>query len=168
MDDSLNYYCFTGFSGTYYIDNHIFNSIGGIDYLVFKLNSQFQLQWAQQIGGAQTESIEAIIADSQNNIYIAGRFNSPTLTLGNTQLTNPYSSTSTNDIYTNWANKLHGKRFSIYFVVTFLHRQKSNPKNGRKRIAPLVFGSPRTPQFKPCRLQKIRLSSQISSCQINI
>jgi len=97
IDQNSNFYCNSDFTGTVSIDGTAFTSNGGSDILVFGLDAQFHLLWAKQIGGNQNENsynddiantISAKV-DSQNNIYLAGTFQSSTLNIGNIQLNNP-------------------------------------------------------------------------------
>lgn len=101
VDGQSQYYCVSTFKDTLSIDNQNYISNGGYDILIFKLNQQGHLLWAQQIGGIadETNNINwegwaefGSRADSQNNLYIAGRYESPAIMLGNTQLTNANSS----------------------------------------------------------------------------
>ena len=97
IDQNQNFYCSTNFVGTIDIDGHTYISNGEGDVCVFKLSPQFQLLWAQQIGGDKEEKLPllngngiCLKADSQSNIYIAGVFKSASLSLGSIVLNNSH------------------------------------------------------------------------------
>jgi len=61
---------------------------GGDDLFIVKYDGMGNLLWAQGFGGNGKDNSKCIVADASGNIYITGEYASPTLTFGNTTLTN--------------------------------------------------------------------------------
>lgn len=53
------------------------------------LEAQIELEWVNQIGGNQSESPYDFKIDEDDNMYVAGRYNSTTITFGTTTFQNP-------------------------------------------------------------------------------
>jgi len=76
------------------------NSVQGYqDVYLFKLDSNANAIWGKSISGITTKNVKSIGADNNGNVYLIGDFLSPTITIGNTTLTNSVSNSSTADIY---------------------------------------------------------------------
>jgi hypothetical protein len=85
------------------------------------LNAQ-NWQWVKSISGALGESAVSVVADNSGNIYVAGNFNDPSLTIGTTTLTNAGST----DFYivkfdpsgnVLWAKRGGGTSLEIIFSI---------------------------------------------------
>ena len=83
----------------------VLTPIGGYDIFVARLHdagTSASYAWAQRLGTADYEGATAIAVNGPN-VYIAGRFTGPALTLGTTTLTNqfpgPYDRYSTADLF---------------------------------------------------------------------
>lgn len=57
--------------------------IGNTDVGVVTYNTNGMCQWATQIGGANGEEGNGISADASGNVYVTGRYNSPEITIFN-------------------------------------------------------------------------------------
>jgi hypothetical protein len=60
---------------------------GGEDTFIVKYNSSGVAQWAKNISGTGSDLPVNIVSDSEENLYVAGRFDSPTLTIDTFSLT---------------------------------------------------------------------------------
>lgn len=69
-------------------DGFTLSNAGYADAFVVKYDSTGQARWALSIGGPSWEYAQSVATDSAGNIYLTGRFDSPTLTLGSFTLTN--------------------------------------------------------------------------------
>lgn len=69
-------------SGSTSLVNH-----GNYDVFLVKYDPNGSILWAQNFGGTDGESVSAVIKDASGNIYLAGAFNSPTITFGTFTLT---------------------------------------------------------------------------------
>lgn len=101
IDQHLNWCIASQFTNTLSIGNQNYTSHGERDLLVFKLNLQYLLLWAKQIGGNDYESIagtygdgKSLKADHLDNLYLTGSFESSSIAIGNIQLTKPAQSQS--------------------------------------------------------------------------
>ncbi len=89
-DDANNLFL----AGTYQSDSTDFgNNIyllnnGGADAFIAKYSSTGTIQWAKQIAGTDYDWGQCVTTDPAGNAYISGDFLSPTLSVGNTTLTN--------------------------------------------------------------------------------
>lgn len=63
-------------------------SIGGLDFVLAKLDSQGRLVWVATAGGAKIDRGYAVAADRDGNSYVTGHFQSPMIAFGDTVLTN--------------------------------------------------------------------------------
>ncbi len=61
---------------------------GGYDIFVAKYDTDGNVIWAKSAGGTGSDNGHSIATDAAGNTYIAGTFQSPTLTFGSTTLTN--------------------------------------------------------------------------------
>ncbi|MFH0991283.1 MAG: SBBP repeat-containing protein [bacterium] len=61
---------------------------GSRDIVIVKYDASGNVLWAKKVGGPNVDQSNSISIDSKGNIIITGRFNSPTLTVGSTTLTN--------------------------------------------------------------------------------
>lgn len=64
------------------------NSTSTEDMFVVKYNSNGSVQWAKSAGGTNSDDGISVAADAAGNSYVAGWFNSTSLTFGSTTLTN--------------------------------------------------------------------------------
>lgn len=64
-------------------------NIGYYDIYLAKFNSNGDLNWIKSISGSDDDSANGLALDSSGNIYVGGRFNSNSITIGTTVLTNP-------------------------------------------------------------------------------
>ena len=62
------------------------------DIFVAKYDANGNVLWAKSFGGMNYDEATSVAVDASENIYITGRFSSPTLTFGSTTLTNVGSS----------------------------------------------------------------------------
>lgn len=69
------------------------------DLLFIKYNPAGNVIWAKRAGGTKTENINGISIDASKNIYLTGFFYSPTLTVGDTTLTNKDSTGNSKDVF---------------------------------------------------------------------
>ena len=67
------------------------------EVFVIKYDSSGTYLWANGTGGFQDNNAYAITTDAANNIFVAGYFSSPTISFGDTTLTN--TGTGTDDIF---------------------------------------------------------------------
>lgn len=78
IDANGDLYTAGGFSSTVDFDpgNGTFNlsSFGANDIFISKLSASGNFVWAKNIGGASSESVEALEIDDANNLYLAGKF----------------------------------------------------------------------------------------------
>lgn len=78
----------------------VVNSVQGYqDVYLFKFDSNANAIWGKSISGITTKNVKSIGADNNGNVYLIGDFLSPTISVGNTTLTNSVSDSSTSDIY---------------------------------------------------------------------
>ena len=61
---------------------------GGNDIFIAKYDTNGDVLWAKSSGGTGWDVGNSIVTDATGNIYMTGRFNSPTITFGTTSLTN--------------------------------------------------------------------------------
>lgn len=87
------------FSGTTVIGNSSLVSVGERDCFVSKMDANGNWLWSRRLGGVQTEYVSAIKVDANSNVYITGRFSSPTVYFGNISLTNTQESTIYTDVF---------------------------------------------------------------------
>lgn len=90
---------------------------------VVKHNTSGVAEWLINIGGIDEEQIFDIATDSNSNIYITGDFDSPTLTFGNTVLTN----SGNQDVFLAkfdsngtplWAKSITGQQYDYGYALT--------------------------------------------------
>jgi Beta-propeller repeat len=75
-------------------------SMGGSDIFIQKLDANGKLLWAKAIGGNSNDSGESITVDSNNNIYITGKFEGTADVDPNAGIFNLYSDIKSSDIFT--------------------------------------------------------------------
>lgn len=61
------------------------------DMFILKYDDSGNQIWAKKIGGAQSDYVDRINVDNEGNIYIAGSFQSPTISFGSIDVTNDLS-----------------------------------------------------------------------------
>lgn len=66
----------------------ILTKTGGADIFIVKYAVNGNVLWAKNAGGDGTEKAYAVAADGSGNVYVAGFFNSSSITFGATTLTN--------------------------------------------------------------------------------
>lgn len=82
-----------------YISGHYFGSTmtagtttlpnsGSFDGFLLKYNSAGTVQWGTSLSGTASENLNAVTTDSNNNVYVAGSFASPTLSIGSSTIIN--------------------------------------------------------------------------------
>ena len=64
-------------------NNIILNSYGSSDAMIIKYNSNDEIEWANNFGGVDTESIKTIIENAAGEYIIGGFFKSSNVNLGN-------------------------------------------------------------------------------------
>ena len=118
--DSLNNVYVTGTyrSNPLYITGSTLGHSGNGDIFLVKYNTLGVVQWANKIGGTQSEYAAQLAVDSLNNVYVTGTYNSNPLYITGTGSTLGNSGNSTtSDIYVvkyntsgvvEWANKIGG------------------------------------------------------------
>jgi hypothetical protein len=84
-DSTGNSYLAGYFLGSLQFENITLQAKGSTDIFIAKYNSEGILQWVQQIGQADGESVSGINTDTEGNIYITGGFGS-SLTIGDHNL----------------------------------------------------------------------------------
>jgi len=79
VDAAGNHYITGHFDGNFDADPGpgvtTVTTAGGLDIFIIKLNLQFNLVWAKNMGGSRSETGEALKIDQEGNILIAGTFN---------------------------------------------------------------------------------------------
>lgn len=94
-DNNNNVYVLGGFNspsitiGTTTLTNY---GSGSYDIYLAKFNSDGDLIWIKSISETNNESAEGLTVDSSGNVYVGGRFNSSSITLGTTVLNNATTS----------------------------------------------------------------------------
>jgi hypothetical protein len=92
VDVSGNVYVTGHFSSTSMIfDTISLATTAFTDAFIAKYNSSGDILWAEKAGGAGGDFSYSIGVDAASNCYITGYFNSSTLTIGTTTLSNPFS-----------------------------------------------------------------------------
>src|ERR1019366_1627776 len=61
---------------------------GGYDMFIVKYDSSGNSLWAKSVGNASYVEANSVAVDKNGNTYVVGWFNSPTMTIGSTTLTN--------------------------------------------------------------------------------
>ena len=88
-------------SVTIAFDSVSFSSTGSAgDIFVVKYDASGNVLWGKSEGGASTEFGNSIAVDAQGNSYVTGSFQSPSITFGNTTLTNADNTGNTYDVFT--------------------------------------------------------------------
>lgn len=62
------------FSGTTSIGDSIFTASGSRDIFIIKYDNDYNFLWAKQLGNSNNERGSKVITDSNDNVYLAGRF----------------------------------------------------------------------------------------------
>jgi len=88
-DINSNLYITGNFNGnSISFDNDTIKSIYINDIFIVKYDSSGNVIWAKGAGGDSTDLSESIITDISGNIYITGKYNSDSITFGNTTIVN--------------------------------------------------------------------------------
>lgn len=91
VTNSIGSVCVTGFfkSPEIYFNNYILNNAtpGFSDIFLFNYDADGNRLWAASAGGSLSDYSECLTINKQNQLYIAGRFYSPTIDFGNFILT---------------------------------------------------------------------------------
>lgn len=74
-------------------------AVGYYDAFVAKLNATGAWQWVAQCGGSAADAAVGLSIDKQGGTYIAGRFLSPTMTVGGTTLTSYPTKTNNYEVF---------------------------------------------------------------------
>jgi len=89
VDTSGNIYVAGSFnSSTITFGSDTLTNAGGYDIFLAKYAPNGNVLWAKSAGGTSYDVVISVAVDASGNIYVAGYFKSPTLTLGSTTLTN--------------------------------------------------------------------------------
>ncbi|MEW5676197.1 SBBP repeat-containing protein [Flavobacterium enshiense] len=92
-DNNNNLYVLGAFnSPSITIGSTTLTNSGSYDIYLAKFNSDGDLIWVKNISGTNSESAEGLTVDSSGNVYVGGRFNSSSITIGTTVLNNTTSS----------------------------------------------------------------------------
>jgi len=83
--------------GSYVLQN---TSEGFLDFFVAKYDPQGNVLWAVSDGGAMDDYAYGICVDVEGNVFITGHFNSPSLTIATSTLTNISTSVNAPDVFT--------------------------------------------------------------------
>jgi len=90
------------------------------DIFIAKYTSSGSVAWAKRAGDLGWEEALSVSVDASSNIYIAGNYNSPTISIGTTTLTNIDNSGNTDDVFlikyntsgnVQWAKSAGGKSY---------------------------------------------------------
>jgi len=87
----------TDLDGTTGVDNHTSN--GEYDIFISKYSSSGNYDWTITIGGSATDSPQAVIVDSNNDIYLTGNFYSSSMDFDGTAGTDIHSPSGACDIF---------------------------------------------------------------------
>lgn len=71
-----------------YIGGYFYNGSNNYDWYLSKVNSNLAAQWMQSSGGPGNDYVSSIAVDINGNSFISGYYNSSSITLGGTTLTN--------------------------------------------------------------------------------
>jgi hypothetical protein len=89
VDDSGNPYVAGYFeSSTITFGSYTLTNAGGRDIFLVKYDSNGNVLWATSAGGTDNEKAKSVAVDASGNPYVAGFFESPTITFGPYTLTN--------------------------------------------------------------------------------
>ena len=96
---------------------------GNYDMFLVKYDANGNVLWAKNAGGSNIESANSVTADASGNIYVAGQFQSATITFGSTTLTNAGLTDGFLVKYDGagnvlWAKKAGGSSYDYAFSVT--------------------------------------------------
>ncbi len=97
-------------SGNVYVTGHFFsptitygtttlNNVGSGDIFIAKYDAAGTVQWAKKAGGTDNDAGISVTSDVGGNVYITGGFQSATITLGTTTLTNANNTGTTGDMF---------------------------------------------------------------------
>lgn len=75
-------------STSFGVGSDIFSTNGGYDLFVSKFDNLGNYFWTKHTGGTGNDYAECVAADIYGNLYVTGRFSSPTLEFDNITLTN--------------------------------------------------------------------------------
>jgi hypothetical protein len=83
-------------TGQYYGSSITFGSItligaGGLDAFIIKYDANGNVLWAKSVGGIADDYGFSVSTDANGNVFVAGLFESPTITFGSIVLTNTSS-----------------------------------------------------------------------------
>jgi hypothetical protein len=95
VDNSGNAYMSGSFSSssvTFGSFTIALSSAGNVDLFVVKYDSSGNVLWANSAGSTGIDRAFSVTADASGNCYLAGTFDSPTITFGTTTLTNTSTS----------------------------------------------------------------------------
>lgn len=103
--------------------NHI--PVGSYDIFIVKYDTSGTVLWSKSLGGNGNEIIDDIIVDTNNNIYVVGRFQSNSLFLDSTFILNNSNTGHTDAFYAildEYGNTIFAESFgSIGVGGTYLH-----------------------------------------------
>ena len=77
------------------IGSDVFATQGGFDAFISKFDFQGNYKWTKPLGSNDDDQAECIVSDYQGELYVTGKFSSPTLMFDSIQLTN----TGDNDVF---------------------------------------------------------------------
>lgn len=104
LDASANIYTTGYFSGTIDFDpnsltTYLETSVGADDIFISKLDSSGNFVWTKVMGGSDYDYGSSVVINASGNAYLLGNFNSTSVILGSTILTNADLTGSTSDIF---------------------------------------------------------------------
>ncbi len=121
------------FSNTMNMGPFVLTSTGATDAFIAKINGSGNVTWARSFTGNQDDAGDAITTDRENNIYVAGRYNSTNFQFIDTLLTNVnpingfYGKLDSNGNRL-WARKIIGNSQLLGFSITDIEYYKNSER----------------------------------------
>jgi hypothetical protein len=89
VDVSGNAYVTGSFSSSAItFDSNVLMNAGYDDIFLVKINASGNVRWAESLGGTSSDEGYSVAVDDAGNVYLTGRFFSPTIAFGSYSLTN--------------------------------------------------------------------------------
>ncbi|MEI6853496.1 MAG: SBBP repeat-containing protein, partial [Bacteroidota bacterium] len=86
-------------SSTLVLGSQTLTNAGGYDIMLIKYDQSGNVVWAKSAGGADNEMIYSIAVDGSGNVYVAGYYQSTSITFGATTLNNSSVNAGYGDIF---------------------------------------------------------------------